>query len=273
MSSTHLNQALRYIDDHHEEFLSEISSFVRIPSISTDTLAKPDIQKAAEWLVERLKKLKAQNIEIIPTAGSPVVVADLQGSDPNAPTALVYGHYDVQPVEPLELWESMPFEPEVRSNYLFGRGTSDMKGQIVAVLAAIEACQNSGGLPINLKFIIEGEEEVGSPNLEKFIAEHKDRLKADFALNPDAGMIGQEHPTITYGLRGLAYFEINLAGPDHDLHSGLFGGAVHNPAQVLCELVAGMHDRDGRVTLPGYYDRVREVDKEERARARSPANG
>lgn len=264
MSADDLHHTLNYISEHRASIIAEISSFVAIPSISTEVKAKPDLQRAAEWLVDRLKKLGAVNIDVVPTPGAPVVLADLAGIDPNAPTALIYGHYDVQPVEPLELWDSKPFEPEMRADYLFGRGVSDMKGQIVAVLAAIEACQKSGGLPINFKFIIEGEEEVGSPNLEKFIVEHKDRLKADFSINPDAGMIGRDFPTITYGLRGLAYFEIRLTGPDHDLHSGQFGGAVHNPGQVLCDLISGMHDRDGRVTLPGYYDRVRSLSDEER---------
>ena len=199
------------------------------------------------------------------TAGAPIVIGELLKAGDNRPTVLIYGHYDVQPVEPLELWESMPFEPEIRADNLYGRGTSDMKGQIVAVLAAIEAFVKTGEMPVNVKFIVEGEEEIGSPNLEKFIVENKNRLTSDFALNPDSGMIADEYPTITYGLRGLSYFEIRLTGPDHDLHSGLFGGAVHNPAQVLCELIAGMHDEKGRVTLPGFYDKVRDLDQEERA--------
>jgi acetylornithine deacetylase/succinyl-diaminopimelate desuccinylase-like protein len=181
------------------------------------------------------------------------------------PTVLIYGHYDVQPAEPLELWQSPPFEPDLRGENLFGRGASDMKGQVLASIKAVEALAQAGQIPVNLKWIIEGEEEIGSPNLESFIAQHQELLACDLALNPDTGMIGAETPTITYGLRGLAYFEVRLSGPKGDLHSGIYGGAVHNPAQVLCELVAGMHDEHGRVTLPGFYDAVRPLDDEERA--------
>ncbi len=264
MTRDSLDLALEYVQEHHEQFIEDVKSFVSIPSISTDASAKPEMERAAAWLAERLQKLGFSNVEIYPTDGSPVVFAERLNASPDRPTVLVYGHYDVQPVEPLELWESMPFEPEVRGDNLFGRGASDMKGQIVAVLAAVEAYEKTGGVPVNLKFIVEGEEEIGSPNLEKVIIKNKNRLDCDFALNPDAGMIGEHIPTITYGLRGLAYLEVRLTGPDHDLHSGLFGGAVHNPAQVLCELVAGMHDSQGRVTLPGFYDKVRPLEEDER---------
>jgi acetylornithine deacetylase/succinyl-diaminopimelate desuccinylase-like protein len=180
------------------------------------------------------------------------------------PTVLIYGHYDVQPAEPIELWESPAFEPTQRGENLFGRGASDMKGQVVIAMKAAEALIHSGGLPINLKFLIEGEEEIGSPNLGKFIAEHKEMLSCDFALNTDTGMIGAETPTITYGLRGLSYFELRVYGPKQDLHSGVYGGSIHNPAQALCELVAGMHDHQGRITLPGFYEKVRPLSEEER---------
>ena len=178
---------------------------------------------------------------------------------------LIYGHYDVQPPDPLELWESGPFEPDKRGENLYARGATDMKGQVLASINAIEAIVRTGGLPINVKFLIEGEEEIGSPNLGKFIANNKDLLACDFALNPDTGLLGKDIPTITYALRGLAYFEIRVYGPDHDLHSGIFGGIVHNPAQALCELIAGMHNEQGRIMLPGYYDKVRQIDEEERA--------
>jgi acetylornithine deacetylase/succinyl-diaminopimelate desuccinylase-like protein len=176
----------------------------------------------------------------------------------------VYGHYDVQPVDPVELWDTDPFVGSVSEERLFARGASDMKGQIIAVLAALDAARNSGGLPVNVRFLFEGEEEIGSPNLEAFIRNNKPLLTADYCLNPDAGMIAPDTPSICYALRGLAYFELNITGPSMDLHSGMFGGAVHNPAQVLCDLVAGMHDSHGRVTLPGFYDRVRELSAEER---------
>jgi acetylornithine deacetylase/succinyl-diaminopimelate desuccinylase-like protein len=194
-----------------------------------------------------------------------VVFGESKSAGPEALTVLVYGHYDVQPAEPLDLWQSGAFEPTVRGDNLYARGASDMKGQVIAALAAIEAIQRTGKLPVNVKFLFEGEEEIGSPNLKGFISSHKDLLASDFALNPDSGILGAEEPTITYALRGLAYFELRVAGPDHDLHSGLFGGIVHNPAQALCELIAGMHDENGRVTLPGFYDRVRALSDEERA--------
>jgi acetylornithine deacetylase/succinyl-diaminopimelate desuccinylase-like protein len=193
-----------------------------------------------------------------------VVFGQMLKAGQDKPTVLVYGHYDVQPPEPLELWHSSPFEPELRGANLYGRGASDMKGQVMTSLMAVEALVRTGGFPVNVKFIIEGEEEVGSPSLDAFLAQNKDLLACDFAINPDTGMINADTPTITYALRGLGYFEIRLSGPDHDLHSGLYGGAVHNPAQVLCELIAGMHDDQGRVTLPGFYDTVRPLDPEER---------
>lgn len=268
-----LASALRFLTDQRDVFLENLKAFVRIPSISTESSAKPDLLRAAEWLVQSLKNLGFQNVQMLPTSGNPVVYGELMNAGPEKPTVLIYGHYDVQPAEPLELWHSPAFEPEVRGDHLYGRGASDMKGQLVVILAAIEALMKTGGMPVNVKFIVEGEEEIGSTNLERFIAENKDLLRCDFALNPDAGMIGVESPTITYGLRGLVYFEIRVYGPAHDLHSGLYGGAVHNPAQVLCELVAGMHDSQGRVTLPGFYDRVRPLDDDERAElARLPTD-
>jgi acetylornithine deacetylase/succinyl-diaminopimelate desuccinylase-like protein len=177
-------------------------------------------------------------------------------------------------VDPIELWESGPFEPQVRGDMLFGRGSSDMKGQALATFHAIEALMKGGGeLPVNVKFLLEGEEEIGSKNLEPFLRKHADRFKADVSLNPDAGMMGENQPTITYGLRGLAYFEVHVTGPKADLHSGLYGGAVHNPAQVLCELIAQMHDKRGKITLPGFYESVRPISKKERADfARLPNN-
>lgn len=265
--------ALEYAAQHRQQFLDELQELVRIPSISTDPTAKPDMLRAAEWVAGQLRALGAANVQIFPTARHPVVYGEILSAGPDKPTVLVYGHYDVQPPEPLELWHSPAFEPTLRGENLYGRGASDMKGQVVISLKAIEALVHTGGAPINFKFMIEGEEEIGSPNLDRFIAEHTTLLASSFALNPDAGMIGPQNPSITYGLRGLAYFEIRLTGPDHDLHSGLFGGTVHNPAQVLCELIAGMHDGQGRVTLPGYYDSVRPLEADERAElARLPTD-
>jgi acetylornithine deacetylase/succinyl-diaminopimelate desuccinylase-like protein len=257
--------ALQYAQEHRALFLDDLKTFVRIPSISTDTQAKPDMQHAAEWVAQKLRALGMEHVAIYPTQRHPVVYGDLLKAGPQKPTVLLYGHYDVQPAEPLELWESPPFEPEQRGDNLFGRGASDMKGQVIATMKAIESLVNNGGFPVNIKYILEGEEEVGSTNLERFIADHKDLLASDFAVNPDAGMIAKDTPTITYGLRGMAYFELRIYGPDHDLHSGQYGGTVHNPAQVLCELIAGMHDAQGHITLPGFYDPVLPISPDERA--------
>jgi acetylornithine deacetylase/succinyl-diaminopimelate desuccinylase-like protein len=268
-----LTAALSYAQEHKDQFLDELIEFVSIPSVSTDPEKKTEMQRAAQWVANHLLSLGFEKVKILPTARHPVVYGESLKAGSDKPTVLIYGHYDVQPAEPLELWGTPPFEPTQQGENLYGRGASDMKGQVVASLKAVEAYARTGELPINVKFIIEGEEEIGSPNLEKFLAENKDMLSSDFAINPDTGMIGADTPTITYGLRGLAYFELRVTGPEHDLHSGIFGGAVHNPAQVLCELIAGMHDENGRVTLPGYYDPVRSLEDEERAElARLPLN-
>jgi len=258
------NAAVDYAELHKDRFLDELKDYIRIASISTDPLSKDDVYRAAQWTEQQLLNLGLQNVKIYPTDRHPIVYGENLEAGTGKPTLLIYGHYDVQPPEPLELWESSAFEPTVRGENLFGRGTSDMKGQVIVTLKAVEALMRTGGLPINVKFLLEGEEEIGSPNLPKFIVEHKDLLKCDFALNPDTGMIGADIPTITYGLRGLAYFELRIWGPDHDLHSGIYGGVIHNPAIALCELIAGMHDKDGRIALPGFYDKVRTLDEEER---------
>ncbi len=258
-------QAIHFAAQNKEKFLNNLKSLVSIPSVSTNPENIPDMQRAAAMLAEHLKSLGMEHVQILPTGGHPVVYADWLKGCAGCPTMLIYGHYDVQPSEPNELWHSPAFEPVVRGENLYGRGASDMKGQVIATLSAIEAVLHSGPLPFNIKFILEGEEEIGSPNLTGFLEEHKDLLACDYALNPDAGMIAPDIPTIIYALRGLAYFEVRVFGPAHDLHSGLFGGVVHNPAQVLCDLVAGMHDAEGRVTLPGFYDRVRPIPDSERA--------
>ena len=261
-----LQKALEYANQNRERFLNDLIEALKIPSISTDAEFKDEVQRAAEWMADHLRELGIAHVEVMPTdGGHPIVYGDLIHK-PGAPTVLVYGHYDVQPVDPIELWDSGPFEPQVRGDLLFGRGSSDMKGQALATFHAIESLMRGGGeLPVNVKFLLEGEEEIGSKNLEPFLRKHAERFKADVSLNPDAGMMGENMPTITYGLRGLAYFEIHITGPKADLHSGLYGGAVHNPAQVLCELVAKMHDKRGKITLPGFYDSVRPISKKERA--------
>ena len=262
---SNLQNALEYAHQNRDKFLNELIEVLKIPSISTDDEYKNEVLQAADWMANHLKRIGIENVEIMPTAGHPVVYGDYL-KKPGAPTVLVYGHYDVQPADPLELWDTGPFEPRVDGELLYGRGSSDMKGQVLATFAAIESLiKGSGDMPVNLKFLLEGEEEIGSRNLEPFLREHTDKFKADVSLNPDAGMLGIDMPTITYGLRGLAYFEINLTGPKADLHSGLYGGAVHNPAQVLTELVSKMHDEQGRITLPGFYDSVRPISEQERA--------
>jgi acetylornithine deacetylase/succinyl-diaminopimelate desuccinylase-like protein len=261
--TSNLVQAIAYAQQNRHRALEQLKDFVRIPSVSTDPGAKPEMQRAAEWVADQLRSLGFDRVQIMPTAGHPVVYGEHLAAGPAKLTALIYGHFDVQPAEPLDLWQSPPFEPAIRGDNLYGRGASDMKGQVMASLKAVEALLDSGGLPINIKYLVEGEEEIGSPNLEAFIKDRREMLACDFAINPDTGMIGADYPTITYGLRGLAYFEIRVTGPTQDLHSGIFGGAVHNPAQVLCELIAGMHDDHGRITLPGFYDSVRAISPEE----------
>lgn len=261
--SDHREKAIGYVRDHQKDNIKMLKDFVAIPSVSTDPAYIPDMLKAAEWTAARLRNLGMKNVKIFPTVKHPVVYGEwleIKG----APTVLIYGHYDVQPVDPIELWDGEPFGGEIKGEYIYGRGASDMKGQDVAVLSAVEAIVKTGPFPINIKWMIEGEEEIGSPSLEKFISSHKELLACDFALNPDSGMVGAEYPSITYGLRGLAAFELKVFGPSSDLHSGLYGGVVHNPAVALAELIAGMHDSTGRITLPGYYDSVRSLSAKER---------
>lgn len=268
-----LSVALAFARENQPRFLAELIEFVSIPSVSTDPQAKSEIQRAAQWVASQLRSIGMNNVQILPTAGHPVVFGENLNAGSGKPVVLIYGHYDVQPAEPLELWHSPAFAPQQRGENLYGRGASDMKGQVMVTLKAVEALLQAGDLPVNLKWLIEGEEEIGSPHLGKFIMDNKELLACDFAINPDSGMVALDMPTITYGLRGLAYFELRVSGPAHDLHSGMFGGSVHNPAQALCELIAGMHDRDGRITLPGFYDRVRPLDQAERRElARLPIN-
>lgn len=258
-----LQKALDFAHQNNERFLGELKELVAIPSVSTSPEHKEDVARAAEWLAGQLRSLGMDGVQVMPTGGHPVVYGQWLGAGADKPTVLIYGHYDVQPVDPIELWTSGPFEAVQRGDNLYARGTSDMKGQVIASIKAVESIVRTGKLPVNIKWLIEGEEEIGSEHLDAFIAAHKDLLASDFCINPDAGMIAADKPTITYGLRGLMYAEIRVYGPDRDLHSGLFGGTVHNPAQALIELIAGMHDKDGRVTLPGFYDKVRPISKEE----------
>jgi len=256
-------QALDYAQQNRERFLDELKDIVAIPSVSMQDEHKDDLIRAAEWLAARLTALGMDHVQLLPTDKHPVVYGEWMQAGADAPTVLIYGHYDVQPVDPLDLWKTPPYEATREGDLLFGRGTSDMKGQAIATIAAVESVMQTSGLPVNIKWLFEGEEEMGSVSMEAFLPKHKELFAADFCLNPDAGIIAADKPTITYGLRGLAYFDVFVWGPDHDLHSGLYGGTVHNPAQALIELIAGMHDKNGRITLPGFYEPVRPVTPEE----------
>jgi acetylornithine deacetylase/succinyl-diaminopimelate desuccinylase-like protein len=258
------NLALKYANEHYENFKDFLNQIISVPSISTSPENFEDMKLCANQLINKLRDIGFENIQLFQTAKHPIIYADYLHADPSKPTILIYGHYDVQPIDPIELWASDPFKARIDGDYLYSRGSSDMKGQVVACLAAIESIINSGPFPVNIKYLIEGEEEIGSPNLKSFLENHKDLLKSNVALNPDCGMTGIDTPTIVYGLRGLAYFELRVFGPDHDLHSGVFGGIVHNPAQVLIDLISKMHDSTGKVTLPRFYDDVLQLSDAER---------
>ncbi|MBQ2007462.1 MAG: M20/M25/M40 family metallo-hydrolase, partial [Alistipes sp.] len=252
-----------YIDANKERFLEELFDLLRIPSISAQSEHKPDMVRCAEWLAASLVKAGADRAEVMPTDGNPVVYAEKIIS-PEAKTVLVYGHYDVMPVDPREEWRTDPFEPVVKDGRIWGRGADDDKGQLFMHAKAFEAMCETDSLPCNVKFMLEGEEEIGSPSLYKFCEEYKEMLKADIILVSDTSMISMQTPSITCGLRGLTYMEVEVVGPNKDLHSGLFGGAVANPANVLTKLVASLVDERGRVTIPGFYDDVRELTPAER---------
>lgn len=256
--------ALAYAREHQPAALDDLMALLRIPSISTLSERKDDMLRAANWVAERLRTLGFARVEVLPTARHPVVAGEWMQAGPAAPTLLLYGHYDVQPTDPLELWTSDPFEPVIRGDDLFARGASDMKGQLIVHLRAIEALIRAGGLPVNMRFLIEGEEEIGSPSLEAFLRQNAERFTCDLCLNADSRILAPDIPALTYALRGLAYFEIRVRGPAGDLHSGSFGGAVENPAFALCRAIAGMRDEHNRVTLPGFYDAVRPLGEQER---------
>lgn len=261
-----------YIEANKERFLDELFGLLRIPSISSISEHKPDMVRAADYWRETLLKAGADRAEIMPTPGNPVVYGE-KIIDPKLPTVLVYAHYDVMPVDPIELWKSQPFEPEIRDGKIYARGADDDKGQSFMHAKAFELMVKTNTLPCNVKFMIEGEEEIGSPNLGKWCQENKQMLRADVILVSDTSMIGKDTPSITTGLRGLAYVEVEVTGPNRDLHSGLFGGAVANPANILAKMIASLHDENNRVTIPGFYNDVLEVSPEERAdMARAPFN-
>lgn len=252
-----------YIGVNKDRFIDELFELLRIPSISAQSEHKPDMQRCAEWLAAALVKAGADHAEVMPTDGNPVVFAEKM-VDPAAKTVLVYGHYDVMPVDPREEWRTEPFEPTIKDGRIWGRGADDDKGQLFMHAKAFEAMCATDSLPCNVKFMLEGEEEIGSPSLYKFCADNREMLAADIILVSDTSMISMDTPSITCGLRGLTYMEVEVTGPNKDLHSGLFGGAVANPANVLTRLVASLVDDKGRVTIDGFYDDVRELTPAER---------
>lgn len=261
-----------YIEENKEKILDELFGLIRIPSISSQSDHKADMVKAAEYIKDAILKAGADRAEVMPSKGNPVVFGE-KIVDPAAPTVLIYAHYDVMPVDPIELWKSSPFEPVIRDGKVYARGANDDKGQMFVQLKAFEYLVKSGQLKTNVKFMIEGEEEIGSPSLEAWAKEHKTLVAADVILVSDTGMIAENVPTITQGLRGLAYMEVEVTGPNRDLHSGLFGGAVANPINVLSKMIASCMDDNGHITIPGFYDDVKEVSAEDRAMlAKAPFN-
>ena len=255
--------AIKYVEENKQRFLDELFELLRIPSISAQSDHAPDMVRCAEWLAASLKKAGADKAEVMPTEGNPVVYAEKM-IDPSKPTVLVYGHYDVMPVDPVDEWLTEPFEPVIKENRIWCRGANDDKGQLYMHAKAFETMCANGTLPCNVKFMLEGEEEIGSGSLYKWCEDNKKMLEADIILVSDTSLIGWETPSITCGLRGLAYMEVEVMGPDKDLHSGLFGGAVANPANMLAKMVASLTDENGRITIPGFYDKVRELTPSER---------
>jgi acetylornithine deacetylase/succinyl-diaminopimelate desuccinylase-like protein len=254
----------QYLAENKQRFLDELFELLRLPSVSADAKYKNDVLATAENVAMRLKQAGLDAVEILPTAGYPVVYGE-KIVDKNAKTVIVYGHYDVQPPDPLDLWHSPAFEPMIKNDRIYARGACDDKGQMYMHVKAIEYLIKHDLLKCNVKFMIEGEEEVGSANLGDFIRKNKERYNGDIILISDTGMIANDVPSITVGLRGLAYMEVEVTGPNRDLHSGLYGGAVANPINVLCELIAGMKDENNHITIPGFYDKVKELTAEERA--------
>lgn len=259
-------EVLQYLKENREAQLNVLHKFLSIPSISTDSSHKQDVNKAAKFVADYLNRISFDKVEVQETKGHPLVYGEWLGAGEDAPTVLLYGHYDVQPAEPLELWESEPFEPEIRDGRLYARGSSDDKGQVFMHLAVFEAfIKTKGALPINVKVCIEGEEEIGSENLYAILKEKKDLFQADFAVISDSGMVASGQPTILYGLKGFTGLEFTLQGPSSDLHSGLYGGAVRNPAMAMAHLITSLKDEDEVVQVKGFYDDVEPLTEEERS--------
>ncbi len=260
-----LNDTLQYAHAHRDSFLTELKEFLAVPSISALPEHRPDMQRAAHWLVDHFTALGLHNATINATSGHPIVTAEWLEAGLDKPTVLIYGHYDVQPVDPIDLWHSDPFDAEVRDNYLYARGAADDKGQAFIYAKVLESfMRTEGQLPVNVKLIIEGEEEIGGPSLDAFIEAHRDQLKADVAVISDTYMLRPDQPCLVYALRGLCYIQVEVTGPARDLHSGQYGGAIYNPIQALCEMLASLKDRDGHITVPGFYDKVLPLSDAER---------
>lgn len=258
-------QALAYLKENRDQLLRKLNDFLSIPSVSTNSENKKDIDEAADFIVNYLNEIGFDKVEKQATGGHPLVYGQYNQAGADAPTVLLYGHYDVQPVDPIELWDSDPFQPEVRAERLYARGSSDDKGQVFMHLAVFEAyMKTEGKLPVNVKVCIEGEEEIGSENLYEVLHDKKDQFNADFAVISDSGMVAKNQPTILYGLKGFTGIEINVTGPDHDLHSGMYGGAVRNPIMALNHMLASMKNEDEVITIDGFYDDVDPLTDEER---------
>lgn len=253
----------RIIQENQENYLAELFDLLRIPSVSADSRHKEDVRRAAQFVLQKLEDAGVDHAELMETGGHPIVYGE-KIVDPGKPTVLVYGHYDVQPPDPLALWNSPPFEPTVRDGKIYARGACDDKGQFYMHIKALEIMIRQQQVPCNIKFMIEGEEEVGSAHLGEFVKANKKKLHADVILISDTSLLSLDQPSITVGLRGLSYMEVQVTGPNRDLHSGVYGGAVANPANVLCQMIASLHDKDGRVNIPGFYDDVVELTPEER---------
>lgn len=250
---------------HHSDYLNELKAFLKLPSISTDPAYKANVRETAVWLADQLHKAGLENVELIETANHPLIYADWLQAGEDKPTVLIYGHYDVQPVDPLDLWDTPPFEPTVKNDFIYARGASDDKGQLYIHVKAVAALlQSNGRLPVNVKFLIEGEEESGGESLAAFIPQNKEKLKADIALVSDTGFVSAEQPSIVYGLRGLCYLFLDIIGPARDLHSGSFGGGINNPLNVLGHVIARLKDEYGRIQIPGFYDDIRPLSQHER---------
>lgn len=264
-------EACRYLTQHRSVHIEELTHWLTIPSVSSDPQCADEMVRCAEYTARLLTEAGMEQVEILPTRGHPLVTGQWLHA-PGAPTVLIYGHYDVQPADPLELWETGPFEPHIKDDTIVARGATDDKGQVFMHIKAIQAMlKTSGSLPVNVKFLIEGEEEIASENLPTFLKEHGKRFEADIMVVSDTAMWDRDTPSITFGLRGLAYMEVECTGPDRDLHSGGFGGAVANPAEILARIIASIKDENGHIRIPGYYDQVREItDRERELLARIP---